>query len=301
MRQAMRFLVIVLAVQAVLACVFIALVATGNIPLVEDESHQADGAAKKANRFDSRAAYRLVEEQVEIGPRPAGSQASRRLAKRLRRELPSGRFQRIPSHPGLRNVVGKVPGRGRGYLVVGAHYDSKDIPGFVGANDGASGTAVVTQLARTLRPRRLRRTVVFVLFDGEESPRGVPDSEFERYGLRGSKVAARRYRGARAMILLDFVGEKGLRVPREDLSDEALWRKLRRAAKRVGAGRVFPDASQGTILDDHMPFLREGVPSIDLIDFDFACFHQTCDDLSVISRRSLDATGEAVYELLRRL
>jgi peptidase M28-like protein len=291
----MRFLVIVLAVQAVLAVAFIVLVATGNVPFVDE----SNGASPTAHRFDARAAYRLVEEQVALGPRPAGSRASRRLAERLRRQLPNGHFQRVPG--GLRNVIGKLPGRGRGYVVLGAHYDTKDIPGFVGANDGASGTAVVTQLARTLKPHRLRRTVVFALFDGEESPRGVPDDEFERYGLRGSKVAGRRYRRARAMILLDFVGEKGLRVPREGLSDEGLWRKLRAAAKRVGAGRAFPASEQGTILDDHLPFVRRGVPSIDLIDFDFDCFHRTCDDLPVISRRSLDATGETVYELLRRL
>lgn len=295
----MRFLVIVLAVQALLASAFIALVATGNVPFVNDDSHEADLRAAKVDRFDGRAAYRLVEEQVKIGPRPAGSEASRRLAERLRAELPGGRFQAVPG--GLRNVVGKVRGRGRGYVVLGAHYDTKDIPGFVGAEDGAGGTAVVTQIARKLKPRRLRRTVVFVLFDGEELPAGVPDSEFERRGLRGSKVAAPRYRDARAMILLDFVGQKGLRIPHEGLSDEGLWRKLRKAAGHVGVGHVFPDAEQGSIEDDHLPFIRQGVPSIDLIDFDFDCWHKTCDDLSVISRRSLDATGETVRELLASL
>jgi glutaminyl-peptide cyclotransferase len=295
----MRFLVIVLVVQALLAAIFIVLVATGNVPLVHDDSHEADGRVSKVDRFDGRAAYRLVQDQVAIGPRPAGSEPSRRLAERLRRELPHGRFQSVPG--GLRNVVGKVPGRGRGYVVLGAHYDTKDIPGFVGAEDGASGTAVVTQIARKLKPRTLRRTVVFVLFDGEESPAGVPDSEFEQRGLRGSKVAARRYRGARAMILLDFVGQKGLRIPREGFSDEKLWSKLRRAAKRAGRSSTFPDDQQGAIEDDHLPFIRQGVPSIDLIDFDFPCWHRTCDNLSVISRRSLDASGESVLGLLASL
>jgi Zn-dependent M28 family amino/carboxypeptidase len=202
---------------------------------------------------------------------------------------------------GLRNVVGKVPGRSRRYVVVGAHYDTKDIPGFVGANDGASGTAVVTQLARSIRPRRLRSTLVFVLFDGEESPRGTPDADFEEEGLRGSKVAARRYRRAKAMVLLDFVGDRRLRIPREDNSSIRLWRKLRSAARRVGAGRTFPADTAGGVSDDHIPFIDRGVPSIDLIDFDFPCFHRRCDDLSAVSERSLDAVGETVYELLRRL
>jgi glutaminyl-peptide cyclotransferase len=295
----MRFLVIVLAVQALLASVFIVLVATGNLPFVHDASHEADGRQSKVNRFDGRAAYGLVKEQVEMGPRPAGSKASRRLAVRLRRKLPHGRFQSVPH--GLRNVVGRVPGRGRGYVVLGAHYDTKDIPGFVGAEDGAGGTAVVTEIARRLKPHRLRRTVVFVLFDGEETPAGVPDSEFEQRGLRGSKVAAARYKDARAMILLDFVGQKGLRIPREGFSDERLWDKLRLAARRAGTSRNFPDAEQGGIEDDHLPFIRRRVPSIDLIDFDFPCWHKTCDDLSVISQRSLDASGETVLGLLASL
>ena len=226
---------------------------------------------------------------MALGPRPAGSDASRRLAARLRRLLPDGRYQPVPGR--LRNVIGRVPGRTRAYVVVGAHYDTKDIPGFVGANDGASGTAVVTQLARTIRPRRMRMTTVFAPFDGEESPAGTPDAQFEARGLRGSKIAAPHLRRARAMVLLDFVGERGLRVPRESFSNELLWSRLRAAARRVGASRTFPFATQEGVLDDHIPFLREGVPAIDLIDFDFDCFHRTCDDLSPVSERSLDAVG----------
>jgi glutaminyl-peptide cyclotransferase len=252
-------------------------------------------AGLKVDRFDSAAAWRLLVYQVELGPRPAGSEQSLRLARRLRRLLPRGRFEPVPG--GLRNVVGTVRGREPGYVVVGAHYDTKDIPGFVGANDAASGTAVVTQLARTTR--RPRHTIHFILFDGEESPRG--STNFYRDGLRGSKVAARRYRDARAMVLLDFVGEKGLRLRREGYSNEALWERLRRSARRVGAGATFPDGIQGAIQDDHLPFLEEGVPAIDLIDFDFSCFHRVCDNLSVVSERSLDAVGETTLNLLASL
>jgi len=254
----------------------------------------------KVDRFDERAAYALVREQVDLGPRPAGSRQARALAERLRRMLPNGRLQ--PVGDGLRNVVGRVPGRSRSVVIVGAHYDTKEIPGFLGANDGASGTAVVTQLARTLEPRQLTPTVVFLLFDGEEAPAGTPNDQFERYGLRGSKAVAPRYKDAAAMILLDFVGERGLRLPREQLSHRGLWRQLREAAQAVGVGRVFPTRDyRGGIQDDHLPFIRQGVPSIDLIDFDFPCWHKRCDDMSKISPRSLDATGESVLELLRRL
>lgn len=254
-----------------------------------------------ADRFDATAAYDLVREQVELGPRPAGSRQSRVLAERLRGLLPNARFEPVPG--GLRNVVGRIPGRDpKRTVIVGAHYDTKQIPGFVGAVDGASGTAVAAQLARTIEPRELGPTVVFLMFDGEEAPAGRPDDQFARYGIRGSKAAAPRYKGAEAMILLDFVGERGLRIPRESYSDAGLWRRLRAAARGVGVGKVFPAQELGGgIQDDHLPFIEQGVPSVDLIDFDFPCWHRRCDDLSRVSRRSLDASGETVYELLRTL
>lgn len=295
----MKLLGTVLVVQVVLGLVLVALVATDNLPFGDDEADGAPGrvARPQVDRFDSAAAWALLREQVELGPRPAGSAPSRELAERLRRLLPNGQFEPVPD--GLRNVVGTVRGREPGYIVVGAHYDSKDIPGFVGANDSASGTAVVTQLARTLK--RPRHTIKFILFDGEESPRGTPDRLFGQRGLRGSKAAAPRYSDARAMVLLDFVGDRRLSIPREGSSDTELWGRLRSAARAVGVGRHFPARSQGSILDDHIPFLEEGVPSIDLIDFDFPCFHRTCDDLSAVSERSLDVTGEAVHRFLASL
>ena len=262
----------------------------------------AGGAAgaPRADRFDERAAWAFLKRQVALGPRPAGSRASRRLAAILRSSVPRGRYQVVPG--GLRNVIGVVPGRNRQRVViVGAHYDTKDLPGFVGANDGASGTAVVRQLARTIKPRQVRPTLVFVFFDGEESPRDTPDHEFERYGLRGSKVAARAFRNAEAAIVLDFVGDRELAIPREELSNAALWKELRAAAAATGNVRAFPRRTQPPVIDDHVPFLRVKVAAIDLIDFDFACWHRPCDNLSAVSPRSLDAVGETMVELLRRL
>jgi Peptidase family M28 len=294
-----KLLVIVLIAQAVIGLTLIALVATDNLPFTDGE---ADGARRSApapvvDRFDGSAAWDLLVEQVEMGPRPAGSDASKQLAARLRELVPNGRYQPVPG--GLQNVIVTVRGREPGYIVVGAHYDTKDLPGFVGANDGASGTAVVAELARTVK--RPKHTIQFIFFDGEESPRGVPDAQFERFGLRGSKVAARRFDEARAMVLLDFVGDRRLRIPREANSSLGLWRRLRASAQRVGAGRIFPDETFGAVSDDHVPFLRRGVPAIDLIDFGFPCFHRPCDDLDVVSERSVDAVGETVLDLIRRL
>ena len=141
--------------------------------------------------------------------------------------------------------------------------------------------------------------MVFILFDGEEA--ATDEGSFREHGMRGSKVAAPRYRKAEAMVLLDMVGDRALRIPRELRSDQALWARLRMAARRSGVRAVFPDGAGHGLLDDHRPFLDADVPAIDVIDFDFPCWHETCDDLSAVSMRSLDAVGEAVYALLRSL
>jgi Zn-dependent M28 family amino/carboxypeptidase len=185
--------------------------------------------------------------------------------------------------------------------VLAAHYDTKNIPGFVGANDGAGGTAAVLEIARILR--RAKRpatapTIRFVLFDGEENPDDTKD--FYSNGLRGSRPYARKHaKEIRALILLDFVAEKGdLLIPREASSNLGLWSRVRAAARKVGALRAFPDAPGPAVLDDHTPFQRRGVPSVDLIDFTFNCWHKTCDDMSAVSARSLDYSGETVTQML---
>src|SRR4051794_931365 len=133
----MRPLFVVLAVQLVIALVFVALVATDNLPFTGDGDGEAapSTAAEAANRFDGPAAFDLLKLHLSYGPRPGGSQQSRKLGKKRRGLMRQGRFQKVPH--GLRNVVGIVPGRDPPkYIVVGAPYDTKDQSGFLGANDG---------------------------------------------------------------------------------------------------------------------------------------------------------------------
>jgi glutaminyl-peptide cyclotransferase len=222
---------------------------------------------------------------------------------RLRSMLPDGRFEPVPGEPGLRNVVGTLPGRRPG-IVIGAHYDTLVKPrGFVGANNGAAGTAVVIEAARALAAAKRpdgARELRFVLFDGEEPAAGLPEetADFYHSGLRGSRAYAAAHRGEiAAMVLLDYVGNRGVRLPREESSSLELWTKLRAAAGRVGARRVFPPYSGQEIVDDHTPFLRAGVPAVDLIDWTYHG-HDLSDRLDKLSRASLDAVGESVVELV---
>src|SRR4051794_27043219 len=238
-----RPLAVVLAVQILLAGLFVALVATENVPFVNYDSDAAPAAVSRVDRFDSKAAWRLLKEQAALGPRPAGSAASRQLAARLKKLLPDGRYQSVPV--GLRNVVGTVKGRSRRYVVIGAHTDTKETRGLGGPNAGAPGTAVLTQLARSFARSKKppRHTLIFVLFDGEESPGSSDDggeARFEREGLRGSKVAARRWRKAEAMVLLDFVGDRQLSTPGGANPSGGVGARLGAGARRVGVASHFP-------------------------------------------------------------
>jgi glutaminyl-peptide cyclotransferase len=164
----------------------------------------------------------------------------------------------------------------------------------------------VVQLGRDLRrlhrPRGARE-IRLVLFDGEEPAAGLPedDPDFYHHGLRGSRAYVAAHPGrTRAMILLDYVGNKGLRLPREPNSDETLWNQLRHAARGVGAAGFFPPGTGTAIIDDHTPFLNAGIPAIDLIDWSYPG-HEVTDTLDKLSKRSVDAVGETIVELVRRM
>jgi glutaminyl-peptide cyclotransferase len=300
-------LVVALAVQVVLG-VGIIVAAVNGFPLIggggdDHATTTAPGTTPKAtaSHFDAERAFALIRRQLAYGQRPAGSPQLRRLAAVLRRELPNGRFEPVTGHPALRNVVGTLPGNAPA-IVVGAHYDSEYHPkGFVGANDSAAGTAAVVELARDLG-RTSGREVRFVLFDGEEEGPGCPNARFAQCALRGSRsyVAAHRDEVGE-MVLLDYIANKGVQLPREGSSTPKLWARVRAAARSVGVGAVFPPTRQTTIYDDHTPFLRAGIPAVDLIDFSYPYADGLQDTIDKLSTDSLDAVGETVYALVSEL
>src|SRR4051794_39699175 len=268
----------------------------------------SDGDAKpsavpkpKVDHFDAARAYSLAQRQVALGPRPPLSAAQRKAAAFLRAGLPNGRFEEVGG--GLRNIVGELPGRMPAILLV-AHYDTTDEPGYLGANNSAAAVGAVVELARALRQDRRKgdRAIRFLLTDGEEAPRPFDGKDFYDKALRGSRayVAAHRAEIQR-VIVLDFIGNRRLRLRRDQSADPALWARLQAAARRAGVGRVFPSAPQGAVLDDHTPFLRAGIPAIDLIDFDYPCWQKACDTMKQVSRASIDAAGEAVLGLVSEL
>jgi Zn-dependent M28 family amino/carboxypeptidase len=252
--------------------------------------------------FDAERAFADLRAQVELGPRPSGSAANRRQSRILARRLRGAGVEDVRVQTPLRNVVGTIPGSGEGTIVVGAHHDTKDLEGFVGANDGASGVAVALELARTV-PRPLPGpSVAIALFDGEEA-RG--DRPFAEDGTRGSRqyvaYAAEGRQSSppleeiEAMVLFDLVGDCDLQIPLEANSDPELYAMFSEAA----GGAPF-EGETAAVADDHVPFLERGIPAVDLIDFSFgpgespgAFWHTDEDDLDKVCPESLDAVGEA--------
>ncbi len=268
--------------------------------------------------FDARRAFEDLAAQVRIGPRPAASAGGRREVALIVRRLGEAGVRGVRIQRPYRNVVARIPGRQPGTVVVGAHHDTKEIPGFVGANDGASGVAVLLELARDLPQRLDGPSVDLVFFDAEESP---PGQSFERGGDRGSRQFVRyaRHGGAdgspplrriRAMVLFDMVGDCDLQVPREANSDPALYERLARsasAASQSGSSAPFSGEAPG-VLDDHSPFIEAGVPAVDLIDFDFgpgpapgAWWHTRKDDLRHVCARSLGEVGGPALAALQAI
>jgi Zn-dependent M28 family amino/carboxypeptidase len=247
---------------------------------------------------------------VAIGPRPSGSAGARREVRLIVDRLQAAGVRDVRVQRPYRNVVARIPGGTEGTVVVGAHYDTKDVPGFVGANDGASGVAVVLELARDLPPRVDGPSIDLVLFDAEEAPRGSSFSsggdrgsdQFVTYARRGGEQGSPPLDQIRAMVLFDMVGDCDLHVPREAGSDSGLYELFADAAAsrgQSGSSEPFTGSAPG-ILDDHTPFVQAGVPAVDLIDFDYgpgpspgAWWHTRRDDLAHVCASSLGAVGGA--------
>ena len=265
-----------------------------------------DGGADRGSAFDAQRAFRDLRAQVEIGPRPAGSAASRREERFIVARLRSAGIGDVRVQHPYRNVVARIPGAESGTVVVGAHYDTKDIPGFVGANDGASGVAVVLELARDLPERLEGPSIDLALFDAEEAPRGASfesggdrgSRQFVRYARHGGEQGSPELASMRAMVLLDMVGDCDLHIPREANSDPDLYAAFADAAREAsGSAAPFSGDAAG-ILDDHTPFAEAGVPAVDLIDFDYGpgpspggWWHTREDDLSHVCASSLGTVG----------
>jgi glutaminyl-peptide cyclotransferase len=261
--------------------------------------------------FDGERAYEHVLAQVEFGPRPTGSEALRQtgdaIAEYLRGQGWEVSFQGF-AYQGTpaRNIIARA---GSGPVaIIGAHYDTRRradqdpdparrTEPVMGANDAASGAAVLMELARVLEPETLSHQVWLVFFDAEDNG-GLDGWEF----IAGSRYfAANLEVEPEFVIIADMVGDADQQLYRERNSTQALQDRVWTLAQELGYGDYFIDEYKWAMLDDHTPFLERGIPALDVIDFDYPYWHTTEDTADKVAPESLERVGRVIEALLESM
>lgn len=257
-----------------------------------------------ATSFDGLRAYEDVKTQVAFGPRIPGTEGHAQIREWMRAELESAGWQvevqesQALGHP-IFNVVAKrsdeLP-----QVILGAHYDtrmfadsdpdpenySQPVPG---ANDGASGVAVLLELARSLPDDTLNVWLLF--FDAEDNGR-IEDWDW----ILGSReFVANNPVQPRAVVIVDMIGDADLNIYKERNSDPALTDEIWAVAASLGYDDRFLPEYKYSMTDDHTPFLEAGIPAVDLIDFDYPYWHTVGDTVDKVSPQSLEAVGRTLW------
>lgn len=302
-------------------------------PIITDDKAPAEYFAAKllsniASRdliFDGDEALARIESQLAFGPRYPGSEGHAATERYITGELekydipvvldtftPAGSTQRYT------NIIGHF-GSSSKRIILGAHYDTKrhaDLDprhpedALPGANDGASGVAVLLELARILSIHGYGNVGIdFVFFDGEEGTSDIDSHTFLGWQPIGSTHFAEniktQYPGPKPAygIVVDMVCDRDLDIYRERNSDMAAPEVIARLMAEGGA--LFPgkfhDAERGMIEDDHSVLTRAGIPSVLLIDLDYPAYHTTSDTISKCSSESLSAVGVTLQKYLKGL
>jgi glutaminyl-peptide cyclotransferase len=259
-------------------------------------------------RFDGQKAYEQVLAQVAFGPRPTGSPEGWATGDYIVQQLKALGwtvetqefvFRGVKG----RNVIGKA---GQGPVVIlGAHYDTRPAADqdpdpanrqkpILGADDGGSGVAVLLELARVLDREALDRQVWLAFFDAEDRGRldGWPFSVGAREMAQSLTVKPQ------AMVLVDMVGDAEQTIYYENNSDKELSAQIWAVAAQLGYGDHIIAQPKYTIIDDHLPFKEVGIPSVDMIDFDYPYWHTLADTADKVSPISLERVGRTLQTWL---
>lgn len=264
--------------------------------------------SSQETQFDGQSALLFVEEQIAFGPRIPGSEESRKTAVWVVEQLEAIGWETEIQHFNYRgtplmNIIAKAEGVSESKpILIGAHYDTRPhadrdpiypeapVPG---ANDGASGVAVLIELAHVLDRDRLRQPVWLVFFDAEDS--GNIDGWDWIVG--SSFFADNLTQILEAAVIVDMVGDRDLQLFIEKNSDPDLVQEIWELAEQLGYP-AFINAPKYSMIDDHSPFLRIGVPAIDIIDFDYPHWHMISDTVDKVSADSLEQVGRTLEHWL---
>jgi Zn-dependent M28 family amino/carboxypeptidase len=262
-----------------------------------------------ASRFDGNRAYQDVVTQVDFGPRVPGTPAHQAEVNWLVSQLTSlGWFTEVQTINNesiqILNVIAKR-GKGFPWIILGAHYDSrqyadqdpnlgnrlKPVPG---VNDGASGVAVLLELARIL-PKYPSYQIWLVFFDWEDQGK-INNQQW----ILGSRAFVDTLtQNPDAAVIIDMIGDKNLDIYLERNSDPTLSTEIWGIAKDLGYQSTFINQDKYSMLDDHTPFLEKGIKAIDIIDFDYPYWHTTSDTADKVSAQSLSIVGNTLLKWLQ--
>lgn len=269
------------------------------------------GCTSSPAQFDGQRALQDVETQLAFGPRTMGSRAHDQVIDWMVAELKKAGWQvetqeTAHEQAPIRNVIAKR-GSGNPWVLLGAHYDSRFIADqdpdpalqtqpVPGANDGASGVAVLLELARIL-PKDTPGQVWLVFLDAEDNGR-ISGWDW----ILGSLALAESFKGdvpkPDAVVIVDMIGDADLNIYREQNSHAELTDQLWQQAEKLGYAQ-FIDQPKHRMIDDHIPFRDVGIPAVDIIDFDYPYWHTAADTLDKVSAESLDAVGDTVLAWLQ--
>lgn len=254
--------------------------------------------------FNGLDAYSYLIDQCDFGPRPPGSENLSLCRGMLAENFESFRwdvkFQNFTyMNVNCVNIIATWNSQNNSPIILGAHYDtrppgSSDSGSGVGANDGASGVAVLLELANVL-PNNTRSSIEIVLFDAEDSG-GISGWDW----IQGStyyvsQLSTERRDAIHAMVLVDMVGDINLELPRERSSTTSLQNSIWTIADQLGHNDTFIDSYGASILDDHRPFLNIGIPAVDIIQYPFPTYWHTLEDTpDKCSAESLETVGEVL-------
>ena len=268
------------------------------------------GTEQAASGFDSTRAYGHMRDMVEIGPRVSGTPANLKTRQYIISTLAAMGIKAVEQpfegrtplgSVKMANIIATLPGTRPERIIIGSHFDTKLFREFrfVGASDGGSSTAALIELARTLKDKPRPFTVELLFLDGEEAVLEWSATD-STYGSRYYVEQARKTStlgSIKAFILLDMIGDRNLNIRRESNSTPWLTEAVWAAARRLGHTRAFlPESTP--IEDDHLPFLKAGVASVDIIDLDYHAWHTADDTLQNVSAQSLQIVGDVVLAAL---
>lgn len=271
--------------------------------------------------FDGKVAYeKYLMAQINLGPRPAGSAANRATGDYIITQLNESKWQVetqdfVYRNVPIRNIIGKIA-QGRGpIIIIGAHYDTRPradqdpanrTQPILGANDGASGVAVLLELARVLDASKLKNEVWLAFFDAEDNGDlpgcvVVPPpctNEPWTWSIGATYMADHLPSIPYAVIVLDMIGDADQNIYYEQNSDTEIQQQLWSIAARLGYTRQFIPNFKWSMSDDHTPFLQRGIRAVDVIDFDYPYWHTLEDTADKVSAESLERVGRVVQTWL---